>query len=117
MPGRKARKGNPEPSKRRPKPLGVCNEHVPTPKGKMCSELRRDAETAAEMTVADTNYTYRVTDCNTNYIYFRPHRQRNMVPLDPERFSTNQDAMIKLIGFAGNMTLSNGFLQGQLNNT
>jgi len=34
-----------------------------------------------------------------------------MVPLNPDRFSTNQDAMIKLIGFAGNMTLANGFLQ------
>ena len=48
---------------------------------------------------------------NTDYIYFRPHKDRNMVPLDPDRFSTNQDAMIKLIGFAGNMTLSNAFLQ------
>jgi len=49
---------------------------------------------------------------NTNYIYLRPHRDRNMVPLDPDRFSVNQDAMVKLIGWAGNMTLSNGFLQG-----
>jgi hypothetical protein len=48
---------------------------------------------------------------NTDYIYFRPHKDRNMVPLDPDRFSTNQDAMIKIIGFAGNMTLSNAFLQ------
>lgn len=50
---------------------------------------------------------------NTNYIHFRPHRDRNMVPLDPgERFSVNQDAMVKLIGFAGNMTLSNARMQG-----
>ena len=35
-----------------------------------------------------------------------------MVPLDPDRFSVNQDAMVKLIAFAGNMTLSNRFLQG-----
>jgi len=48
---------------------------------------------------------------NTDYIYYRPHRDRNMVPLNPERFSTNQDAMIKLIGFAGNMTEANAFLQ------
>jgi hypothetical protein len=48
---------------------------------------------------------------NTNYIFYRPHRDRNMVPLNPTRFSTNQDAFVKLIGFAGNMTLSNGFLQ------
>lgn len=52
---------------------------------------------------------------NTDYIYFRPHSQRNMVPLEPgERFSVNQDAMVKLIGFAGNMTMSNARLQGVL---
>jgi hypothetical protein len=51
---------------------------------------------------------------NTNYIFWRPHRDRNMVPLDPDRFSVNQDAMVKLIGVAGNMTASNCFLQGIL---
>jgi hypothetical protein len=51
---------------------------------------------------------------NTDYIHYRPHRDRNMVPLDPDRFSTNQDAMVKLIGWAGNLTLSNAFLQGVL---
>jgi hypothetical protein len=49
---------------------------------------------------------------NTDYIHLRPHRDRNMVPLDPDRFSVNQDAMVKLVAWAGNMTLSNGFLQG-----
>lgn len=49
---------------------------------------------------------------NTNYIHFRPHAQRNMVPLDPDRFSVNQDAMVRLLGWAGNMTISNAFLQG-----
>jgi len=52
---------------------------------------------------------------NTDYIYFRPHRDRNFVPLDPsERFAVNQDAMVKLLAFAGNMTLSNARLQGVL---
>jgi len=51
---------------------------------------------------------------NTKYIHWRPHSKRNMVPLDPDRFSVNQDAMVKLIGWAGNMTLSNAFLQGVL---
>jgi len=51
---------------------------------------------------------------NTDYIYYNPHRDRNMVPLDPERFSVNQDAMIKIIGFAGNLTLGNAQLQGVL---
>ena len=49
---------------------------------------------------------------NTNFIHYRPHRDRNMVPLDPDRFATNQDALVKLIGWAGNMTLSNAQLQG-----
>lgn len=51
---------------------------------------------------------------NTNYLHWRPHAMRNMVPLDPDRFSVNQDAMVRLLGWAGNMTLSNGFLQGVL---
>ncbi len=51
---------------------------------------------------------------NTKYIFWRPHSRRNMVPLDPDRFSVNQDAMVRLIGWAGNMTVSNSFLQGIL---
>jgi len=49
---------------------------------------------------------------NTNYLHYRPSSQRNMVPLDPDRFSVNQDAMVRLLGWAGNLTLSNAFLQG-----
>jgi hypothetical protein len=49
---------------------------------------------------------------NTDYIFYRPHRDRDMVPLDAERFSTNQDASVRLIGWAGNMTVSNRALQG-----
>jgi hypothetical protein len=52
---------------------------------------------------------------NTDYIFFRPHRDRNFVPMGDDRFAVNQDAMVKLIGFAGNMTLSNASLQGVLN--
>lgn len=51
---------------------------------------------------------------NTDYIKYRPHAKRNMVPIGGERMSTNQDAMVKLLGFAGNMTLSNAMLQGVL---
>lgn len=49
---------------------------------------------------------------NTNYLFLRPHKDRDMVPLDPDRFAVNQDAMVKLIGWAGNMTCSNASLQG-----
>jgi hypothetical protein len=51
---------------------------------------------------------------NTDYIFFRPHSDRNMVPLSPDRYATNQDAVIKLIGWAGNLTTSNASLQGVL---
>jgi hypothetical protein len=47
----------------------------------------------------------------TKYLKYRPHRDRDMVPLDPDRFSVNQDATVKLIGWAGNMTIRNRQLQ------
>ncbi len=56
-----------------------------------------------------TNHAYFL---NSDYLKYRPHAGRNMVPLDPDRFSTNQDAMVKLIGWAGNMCASNRALQG-----
>jgi hypothetical protein len=51
---------------------------------------------------------------NTNYICFRPHKERNFVPIGGERQAINQDAIVKLYGFAGNLTTSNSFLQGLL---
>lgn len=51
---------------------------------------------------------------NTNYIFFRPHRDRNFVPIGGERQSVNQDAIVKLMGWAGNLTCSNSSLQGVL---
>jgi hypothetical protein len=51
---------------------------------------------------------------NCDYIHYRPHSARNMVPIGGERMNTNQDAIVKLIGWAGNMTLSNAMLQGVL---
>ena len=51
---------------------------------------------------------------NSSYFYYRPHAKRNFKPLSPDRHSVNQDAMVKLIGWAGNVTLSNGRLQGVL---
>ncbi len=60
---------------------------------------------------APTNHMYFL---NTDYIYMRPHTKREYVPLSPDRFSTNQDAMVKLIGWAGNMTTSGRKFQGAL---
>ena len=51
---------------------------------------------------------------NCKHIAWRPHKQRNMVPLGDDRMSVNQDATVKLIGFMGNLTTSNRSLQGVL---
>lgn len=52
---------------------------------------------------------------NTEYLYLRPHSRMNMDVIDPaNRSSVNQDAMVKLIGWAGNLVVSNMFLQGRL---
>jgi hypothetical protein len=53
---------------------------------------------------------------NTDYIFFRPHKDRNFVPIGGERQAINQDAVVKLIGFSGNLTCSNQQLQGLLKN-
>ena len=51
---------------------------------------------------------------NTDYIFWRPHRDRNFVPIGGERQSVNQDAIVKLIGWAGNLTMSGSQFQGVL---
>ena len=51
---------------------------------------------------------------NTNYLFFRPHKDRNFVPIGGERQSVNQDAVVKLIGWAGNMTSSGPQFSGIL---
>lgn len=43
---------------------------------------------------------------NTKYLHWRPHADRNFVPIGDERMSTNQDAIVRLLGFAGNLTAS-----------
>jgi len=48
---------------------------------------------------------------NTDYLFFRPHTNRNFVPLE-RRDSINQDAYVVPIVFAGNLTMSNASLQG-----
>lgn len=54
---------------------------------------------------------------NTKYLSFRPHRDRNFVPIGGERQSVNQDAIVKLIGWAGNLTCSSPRLQVLVDNT
>ena len=50
---------------------------------------------------------------NTKYIKYRPHAQRNMVPLSPgQRYSVNQDAAVQILAWAGNLTCSGRQFQG-----
>ncbi len=51
---------------------------------------------------------------NTDYFFYRPHRDRNFVPIGGERQSVNQDAVVKLIGWAGNLTSSGPQFSGVL---
>lgn len=51
---------------------------------------------------------------NTKYIRFRPHAERNFVPIGGERQAVNQDAMVKLYGWAGNLTMRGSQFQGLL---
>ena len=52
---------------------------------------------------------------NTKYIFWRPHAQRNMVPLSPnKRYAINQDAEVQILGWAGNLTTSGAQFQGRL---
>lgn len=51
---------------------------------------------------------------NTNYCALRPYRGFFLEPLGPERYGTNQDAMVKLFGMYGNLCFSNCQLQGLL---
>jgi hypothetical protein len=58
--------------------------------------------------------TNRMYFLNTKYMFFRPHRDRNFVPIGGDRQSVNQDAIVKLIGWAGNLTSSGPRYQGVL---
>jgi hypothetical protein len=54
---------------------------------------------------------------NTNYIHWRPHADRNMVPLSPnKRYAVNQDAEVQILAFAGNLTCSGRKFQGRWDN-
>jgi len=51
---------------------------------------------------------------NTKYIHYRPHANRNMVPLSPNRrYATNQDAEVQIMAWAGNLTTSGRQFQGR----
>jgi len=51
---------------------------------------------------------------NTKYLKFRPHRDRNFTPIGGDRQSVNQDAIVRLMGWAGALTCSGAQFQGIL---
>lgn len=54
---------------------------------------------------------------NTKYLHWRPHRDRNMVPLSPnKRYAVNQDAEVQILAWAGNLTCSGQMFQGRWDN-
>jgi hypothetical protein len=54
---------------------------------------------------------------NTKYLFWRPHSDRNMVALSPDkRYAVNQDAEVNILAFAGNLTCSGAQFQGRWDN-
>jgi hypothetical protein len=54
---------------------------------------------------------------NTKYIKWRPHKDRNMVPLSPNRrYAINQDAEVQILAWAGALTCSGAQFQARIQN-
>jgi len=51
---------------------------------------------------------------NTKYLYLRPFSGRQFSLLNPDRHAVNQDAVVKIQAWAGNLCLSHGRRQGVL---
>ncbi len=51
---------------------------------------------------------------NSSTMFYSPHKDRDMVPLNPTRHVVNQDAMVKLIAWAGTMGTINRRMNGVL---
>lgn len=52
---------------------------------------------------------------NSKFFFWRPHADRNMVPLAPNRrYAINQDAEVQILAWAGNITSSGAQYQGRL---
>jgi hypothetical protein len=52
---------------------------------------------------------------NTKYLHWRPHADRNMVTLSPNRrYAINQDAEVQILAWCGNLTCSGQQFQGRL---
>jgi hypothetical protein len=74
-----------------------------------------DADVVLDGGIGDIATTDDAYFLNTNYIHYRPHADRNMVPLSPNRrYATNQDAEVQILAWAGNLTMSGSQFQGRI---
>lgn len=66
--------------------------------------------------VLDNGYcpTKTIYALNCDYLYLRPHPERNFVAFGGDRIPVNQDATVRFLGFVGNMCASNLSLQGTI---
>jgi hypothetical protein len=54
---------------------------------------------------------------NTDYLYLRPHEDRDFVPFGGDRIPINQDGTVRFVGFTGNLCAANLKLQGIITST
>lgn len=64
--------------------------------------------------IGGSSPTNRMYFVNTKYLKFRPHRDRNFTAIGGDRQSVNQDAIVRLMGWAGALTCSGAQFQGVL---
>ena len=79
-----------------------------------CSFCQETLRSPHFMSVDEFAHTLQQIRPYTNYIYLRSHKDRDMKVIGGERMAVNQDAIYKIVGWAGNMTMSNAALQGVL---
>jgi hypothetical protein len=51
---------------------------------------------------------------NNDYLFYRPHAARNFKVIGGDRSNINQDAIVRIMAWAGNLTIANPSLQGVL---
>lgn len=80
------------------------------------SDLVLDGGIGGYLGVSSPNFTApTMLFLNTDYLFYRPHKDRNMVSLNPDkRQAINQDADVQIMAWAGNLTCSGLQFQGIL---
>jgi hypothetical protein len=54
---------------------------------------------------------------NTDFLFLRPHEDRDFVPFGGDRIPVNQDGTVRFVGFTGNLCASNLARQGIITST